>query len=186
MTMEWAVETRRLKLLRLLAGWLAAVGFLSVAPLAPAWTRWARGFLASVLSRAEAAAQCLVFIQAREIARKSGGDVDRAWLVRHVDLPSACALDAPPSLATLRRRIIALRRVLKTLPRHAMRLLRRMAAGCDGHERREQVETARAVGLIRAGQCHPLRVWHPPESRLLLRIFYLPPASGRRVLAWLF
>jgi len=49
--MERALETQRLKLLRVLAGLVLAVAFVSGAPLSRDFSRWARGVVASVLSR---------------------------------------------------------------------------------------------------------------------------------------
>ncbi len=171
--MERAVETQRLKLLRLLAGWLAVVAFLSAAPISPAWTLWVRSFLSSVLARAEAAAQCLIFVEARRIAQARGGEVDPAWLSqRHFELLSVCD-GTPPSLAVLRRRLVALRGLLNSLPRRGLRLLRRMTAGydADGVSDQDAPEARRRLdGMAANSQWCPQTVWHPPEAGLPIRI----------------
>lgn len=133
MEIERAIETQRLKLLRLLAGLFTAVALLSVGPIAPAWSRWVRSFVFSVLERAEAAAQSLVLAQACLIARSNGCDVDRARLAqRHIRAMTVSDADDVPSLADLRRRIVALRALLKDLPRRSRRLLRRVIAWAGG------------------------------------------------------
>jgi len=97
---ERALETQRVKLLRLLTGWFAVVVLLSVGPFAA--PRWARVFLDDLLVRAEFAAQCLVRVSA-------GLQADACW-------------------AVLIRRMKALRRLLQDLPRYGRRMLRPLDA----------------------------------------------------------
>lgn len=124
MEFETALETQRLKLLRLLAGWLAAVAFLAALPFSPALSRWVGGVVLSVLARAEAAAQYLVIAQARLIAAQTGRAVDSE---RFSDfrIPSGADRASAGSLTDLRLRLEALRVLLEDLPRFALRLLRR-------------------------------------------------------------
>jgi len=85
---ERALETQRLRLLRMVAGLVVLVGFLSAHPVSRGFSIWTCRFVGSILSRAEAAARYLVIAQARMLK--------------------------------------ALRAILMDLPRHALRLLRRI------------------------------------------------------------
>ena len=55
-----ALETQRVKLLRLLAGWVFMLGILSGGPFALPVPRWVRAFFETLVIRAEYAAQSLV------------------------------------------------------------------------------------------------------------------------------
>jgi len=172
-TIERQIETQRRKLLRLVAGWLAVVAFMTAAPFAPSWTRWVRALLSSLLDRADAAAQCLLFVEARRIAEAHEGRVDQAWLSRQFDLLTARDADEPPSLAALRRRAMALRCLLDNLSRRAARLLGRMATWRVSEEgsNRHTPEAMRCLqGLFADGQCCPPNPWHPPRTALQFRI----------------
>jgi len=166
---EQALQTQRDALLRLLAGLFVAVAVISVAPIAPAWSRRVRSFVYSVLQRAEAAGQCLVLAQAYILARDHGGP---QGLVRP---PSRDPVEAPcfdaddlPSLAELRCRMNALRALLRNLPRSGRRLLGRMrkrstpvaSALLDRHgwPDAENVETFTPHQWCAPG------LWHPPET----------------------
>jgi hypothetical protein len=70
------MEIQRQKLLRLVAGLLVAVAFVSAGPFSCAVAAWVSSVVSSVLSRAEAAAQCLVIVQARIIAARTGSAVN--------------------------------------------------------------------------------------------------------------
>ncbi len=123
MEIERALETQRVKLLRLLTGWFAVVVLLSVGPFAA--PRWARVFLDDLLVRAEFAAQCLVRVSA-------GLQADARWAVV-AEVPSLSesdSVDGVPSTAVLIRRMKALRRLLQDLPRYGRRMLRPL----DAHE----------------------------------------------------
>jgi len=161
-----ALETQRLRLLRLLAGLLIAVAFASVAPIAPAWSRRVRAFVVSVLQRAELAAQNLVFVQACVMAAERGvgyspSCVGSQFVVRPFDD------DALPTLNELRQRLNALSRLLDVLPRHAERMLRRMKRSLDsGATSLIWFRAARdvPVGAVHgANQWHALEFWHPPR-----------------------
>lgn len=146
MGFERALDIQRLRLLRIIAGLVLLLGFLSVGPVSRGFSVWACGFVGSVLARAEAAARYLVIAHAYRLAARGGFDVDRKQL-------AACAArvsiaDADVSLADCQRRLRVLRMVLKDLPRAALRLLRQI------------VKQARRTGAERA-------FLPAPEVRLL-------------------
>ena len=122
--MERAIETQRLRLLRLVAGLLVAVGFLSVGPVSRVFSEWACGFVGSVLSRAELASRYLVIVQARRIMAERDIALDFSLHLKRLPL----AFDTPEAVsrADCRSRLMALQAVLRDLPRHALRLLRRI------------------------------------------------------------
>ena len=123
MNVERALETQRVKLLRLLTGWFAVVVLLSAGPLALPLPVWFRSFLAGVLTRAEFAAQCLVRVSVCLQAHGGGCgayDVPRSDFALGSDEELR---DALPSSEVLIRRMNALRDLLENLPRHARRLL---------------------------------------------------------------
>ena len=171
MEMERAIETQRLALLRLLAGWQIAVAVLTAAPFAPAFTRWVCGLVFSVLLKAEAAAECLVFVQARLIASERGGSVDLAWPSR-TGIGRSGDVDEPPCPAELCRRLKALRRLLDDLPKHGRRLLRRIQAARDASAvavRLSDQDAALSGGRtvrFAAHQCALRAPWHPPRLAL--------------------
>ena len=116
--LERTLEIQRLRLLRLLTGWISVLGVLSFAPATLPLPRWIRAFFDRVLLRAELAAQFLVQVSALQQAT---GD-----LVAHVPRERAQSQQSVEVCSTqmLLRRMIALRDVLENLPRHARRLLR--------------------------------------------------------------
>lgn len=123
MNLERAMETQRVKLLRLLTGWFAVVAFLSAGPVSLPLPRWVRAYFADLLLRAELAAVYLVQVS----ARLQAGD---QWRVIQEPLSPFVRFDqsgqAVPSTAALLRRMRALRRVLQDLKRAGRRRLRRM------------------------------------------------------------
>ena len=125
MDLERGIETQRLKLLRLVAGLVVLLGLLSVGPVSRVFSVSVCAFVGSILSRAEAAAKYLVIAQARLIVARRGMNWDRS---RFSD-PRARIFVADQidvSLADCRARLKALRAVLMNLPRHALRLVRRI------------------------------------------------------------
>lgn len=125
--MERALETQRVKLLRLLVEWFAIVGFLSLGPLRVELPRWLRAFLASLLIRAELAAQNLICVAACVAANKGMG---QSAAPRVASLPYVKPNDSDdtvPSTQALIRRMKALRGLLENLSRHGLRMLRRRA-----------------------------------------------------------
>lgn len=159
------LETQRLALLRLVAGWLAGFAVLYVVPLAPAWSRRVRHYLHGLLQDAEAAAQFLVIARAHLIAKARGG---ADWPMLRPALPLSAPLangEEPPSMAELRARLRALRFLLRNLPRHGLRKLRRMAGDAP------KTDTAQHKAVPTPSRdCHtavsrwsPPRPWHPPD-----------------------
>ncbi len=128
MSIEQAIETQRLRLLRLVAGLLAAVVFLSVGPL----PRLFSSTVSYILIRAEAAAQYLLIAYAGLIVDKKQSAINRAQLLEYA--PAISLEEKAFSPVCLRRRLIALRKVLEDLPRYALRLLHRI----EKHIRRAQ------------------------------------------------
>jgi len=86
------------------------IGFLSVAPLTPAWSQRGRAFIASVLRRAEATVEQMIFVQAYLIAKRCGDD--GRWIAfADLSLTGQVFSDADnsaPSIANLRGRFLAL------------------------------------------------------------------------------
>ncbi len=115
MDLEQALETQRVKLLRLLAGWFALVGVLSAGPFQLPVPRWILAFFDTLLIRAELAAQYLltasIFLQGAGNAVVLG-DVPKPTMSR--------AEDDVPSPAELLRRMEKLRSLLENLPQHAL------------------------------------------------------------------
>ena len=126
--LERALETQRVKMLRLLTGWLVALALVSGGPLAVPLPRWVRAIFADLLVRAELAAQCLVQVSARLQAGHRWGVVEAAPS-SFAPIAAAFRDDDVPSTASLLRRMGLLRRLLQNLPRFGRRLLRRVDAG---------------------------------------------------------
>lgn len=116
--LERSLETQRVRLLRLLAGWIAVLGVLSFGPVAIPSPRWVRAFFDRLLIRAELAAQFLV--RATALTQATSGLVATAPLEIARD-PQAFEV---PSAQALFARIEALRDILENLPRTARRSLR--------------------------------------------------------------
>lgn len=122
--MEQALETQRLKLLRLLAGLAVALGLLSLAPAVSMLPRWVRSYVASVLVRAESAVHSLVIVAACGLlrAQTSGASVGLSF----PSLPIEALPEETPSTAALFHRIKMLQAMLGDLPRQAERMVARM------------------------------------------------------------
>jgi len=177
---ERSLETQRLKLLRIVAGLLFAIGFLSVGPVSRGFSVWVCGCVESVLSRAELAARYLVIAQARLIAAQHGLDFDV-----HRFSETLAPVDAPlgtePSVAECRARLWALRAVLMNVRRHALRVLRRIE---------KQVSDSNRVSPPRFDPCRSstlcarrraaVRIERPPDKgRFALML--IPSLPGCRV-----
>ena len=125
MDLERAIETQRLRLLRIVAGLLVAVGVLTIGPVSCRFSDWVLGFVRSILSRAETAARYLVIAQARLMSSRGGMDIDQSQF--SVSIASVFVAEAADvSLPDCRERLNALLAVLTHLPRHAARLIRRI------------------------------------------------------------
>ena len=127
MDLERALEMQRVKLLRLLTGWFALMALVSGGSLAFPLPRWARSFFVDLIVRAEFGAQCLVRVSAHLQAGER-------WALAENSVSSFPVLEAGdagedvPSTAALIRRMKALRRLLRDVPRYARRLLRPLVA----------------------------------------------------------
>lgn len=122
MDLERALETQRVRLLRLLTGWFAVVALLSGGPFALPLPRWVRAFLSEMLTRAEYAAQCLVLVSAGLQAKGERGGA--GLRVSAPPLQQHQSGAGVPTTVALIRRMKALRRLLQDLPRRGRRLLR--------------------------------------------------------------
>ncbi len=179
--MERALEVQRHKLLRVLAGLVLAVGFLSAGPVSHAFSRWAREGLSSVLSRAELAAQYLVVVQARLIAERSGESLD---LQKMIDIAhsNSARVGSEDSVCGLRRRLRAMQTLLNDLPRRGQRLLRRIEGVI-----RQVVSDALSLLCLEPQQSFdnawriaPTRVERPPDKRCLEVMVKSPPSGYGR------
>lgn len=129
MVAERALETQQNALLRLLARWLAFFEFVSGGPFAVPLPRWVRAFFDTLLIRAELAAQYLLIASASIQARRSGLVFEGFKANKVSRLENRISVlshkDAVPSSAGLRRRMIALRTLLKNLRGEARRLMQK-------------------------------------------------------------
>ncbi len=167
---ERALETQRVKLLRLLAGWISVVAFVTAGPFVGELPRWFRSFLESVLMRAEYAAQNLVFVSAC-LSAKTGlqGALEGPASLQPDDRCEVNEAEtAVPSTEALLRRMKALLTLLQDLPRHGMRSARsvskREPARTARHgisEDREQTSETSALLIWRVAMP---RVERPPDK----------------------
>ena len=138
MDVERALETQRMKLLRLLARWAVVLEILAGGPLALPVPRWVRAFIDTLLTRAEYAAQILVKVSGR--LQSTSGLADPINAPR----PLCPQTDDAPSVQALIRRIAALREMLENLPRHARRLLRVRIIACDSFDWSKRLDFTQA------------------------------------------
>jgi len=118
---ERTLETQRLRLLRLVAGLVLLIGFLSVGPVSRGFSVAICRYVGSVLSRAEMAARYLVIAQAHRMVALGAFQGQRsqiseslahAFVKTHADVsPSEC-----------QRRLKALRALLLDLPARDARI----------------------------------------------------------------
>ena len=125
MDFERAIDTQRHRLLRLVAGLLVLVGFLSVGPVSRGFSDWVCRYVGPRLSRSEAAARYLLIAHARRTAARCGDAIDHDQFADCI-ASVRVADDADISLSACRSRLWALRALLMNLPQQAARLLRRM------------------------------------------------------------
>ncbi len=162
MNIDAAYETQRLKLLRLLAGLVYVLAFVSVLPVASVMPVRVRAYVASVLDRAEAAADCLVIVAASLLfgyRMPPENDLPMPLNAERMD-------ERDVSAECLLQRIVALKTVLENLPRYAKRLVRRCAEPRE--ERSFELSVMAFCGLkdaLRAGQLLLPRVERPPDKR---------------------
>ena len=183
MDIERYITTRRLRLLRLTAWMLLALGFVLSAPFSNACRLRLREFVFSILTKAEAAAQLLVIVQARAVARRSGLSVDFTRSLQAVDVTMTDALfshEDLPTLSMLRRRLRVLRAVLENLPRHSLRLLRRMIGKNSDHKSHADNPLRSRGGSRCAWRLVLRRVERPPDKAVLPALPRLIPPLRTR------
>jgi len=156
---------------------LLVVGFFSVGPVSRGVSDWVARYVLSILSRAEAAARCLVMTQACIIAARGGLAVDRKLLSESV-APEFSADYSDVSLTECQRRLTDLRAVLMDLPRHALNLLRRI----EKHMRRAQrtarplrCPTPRLSASLSGWQLGINRIERPPDKAWPISSNFSPP-----------
>jgi len=176
--MERAIDTQRLRLLRLVAGLLVAVGILSVGPVSRGFSIWACEFVGSILSRAEVATRYLVVAQARRIAALRGGTVEMSRFSVPF-APEFPLCETQTTVRDLRLRLRALQAVLTNLPRHALRLMRRI-----GKRRRSGAQVSPRPSTLFSGTLFDwrlagIRIERPPDSILCTSFPILPPSGFR-------
>jgi len=180
---ETALETQRLRLLRLVAGLIVLLGVLSVGPVSRGFSSWTCHFVGSILSRAEAAARYLVIAHAHRMVARSGLDVERSQISGTL-ASSFAADDAVVSVSECLRRLTVLRGVLMDLPRAALRLLRRIEK-----QGRRAMQTHRPPFCADTDFSASLRDWRlagtrierPPDQDTPVMIpCNLPPEPGGR------
>jgi len=157
---EQALETQRLKLLRLLARWAVMLGVLSVGPVALPVPCWVRAFFETLVIRAEMATKNLVRVSA--CLQVTGGVMVAA------SQPRACSDQGMvvPSAQDLLRRVNTLRDRLENLSCVARRLLCvRMIAGAafDFSAPSHLFAAPKRVAMTRADWVLP-RVERPPDK----------------------
>ncbi len=165
MDFERALETQRLRLLRLVAGLVVLVGVLSLGPVSKGFSGWTCRFVGSILSRAETAARYLAIAQVRMMLARSGMELNqrqisdslaRAYAPDDVDL----------SLLECRRRLRGLCAVLEDLPRFALRLLRwieKQTRRASGTLRVSPFPDGRLVPSLSDWQLAGARIERPPD-----------------------
>ena len=181
MDFERTIETQRLRLLRLVAGLVVLVGFLSVGPVSRRFSIWTCRYVGSVLSRAETAARYLVIAQAHRMVADSGFDVDRRQIsdcLTHAFV----ADEASVSVSACKRRLKVLRAVLTNVPHHALRLLRRIekwSRRAMGVERASPCPDARLSASLCERRLAGIRIERPPDRDLPVSHLTQPPPGYR-------
>jgi len=180
--MERALEIQRVKLLRLLAGWFAIVGFLSAGPLRLELPRWMRAFFAALLIRAEFAAQSLVWVAACVAAKKTASPSTQLHAASLPFIKPIASGDPVPSTQALLHRMKALMALLENLPRHGLRLLRRRVRGKSKQPRlAAEWRSDSGSSLSRVRGLADQRIDRPPDKARLAKPAFessLPNAGG--------
>lgn len=181
MDIERTIETQRLRLLRLVAGLVVLAGFLSVGPVSRVFSVSICGFIGSILSRAEAAVRYLLIAQAYAMIERGGIALDRSHFSE--TLAHAVPVDETDmSPFECRRRLKALHSVLMDLPRHALRLIRRIERrmglmACS--DRLSPREDARLAAPLRDRRPAPRRIERPPDKTLSAFAVFRPSPEFR-------
>jgi len=179
--MERALETQRLRLLRLLAGLVFALALVPLAPAVSMVPRWIRSYVSSVLARMESAADGLVIVSAYLLFRHRAA---AALAARPIDPPHVEVIPEDGfSVDHLLSRISALRAKLNNLPRHARRLIQRCSE--------KEVSPSRIPFLIAPEDfatdqaVRSARIDRPPDKGIRFeKALELPLHRGGRSLAW--
>jgi hypothetical protein len=172
LTTEYAINTQRLALIRLLAGWEVVIGVMSLPIFSGAVARRVLGFVSSLLSRAELAAGYLVVATVQNLSARGVITVAGFKTKAQTDAMAARlfgAVHEPEASLTVRevqRRIWALRRILANLPRAALRLLRKLSKDGRAHKAdapycSTPVDGAMAKAALRQDR----RVERPPDKQ---------------------
>jgi len=178
-----ALETQRLRLLRLLAGLLCVVQFVSLAPVISVLPFRIRLYVSSILDRAEAAADCLVIATASTLFRYRA-PVQAGEFLLPLDTESVTTSYA--SADDLLHRITVLRAILRNLPLHAKRLAQRgKRTSADAravHPMRDATTGVRFLNF--ASEAFLSRLELPPERQLRVVRFSISnensPSISRR------
>ena len=182
MDFERTLETQRLKLLRIVAGLVVVVGVLAIGPVSRRFSDWTLGFVESILSRAEAAAQYLIIAQAGLMASRSGSDIDQSRISERLARVSVVD-ETNVALSECRRRLKGLRAVLFDISGHAARLLRRiekqMRRALCGVQRSSWPEQTVGSALL-DWHLPTIRIERPPDKPDFASLFFLPPSETRR------
>ncbi len=186
MDFERALETQRLKLLRLVAGLVVLVGVLSLGPISRGFSITVCRFVGAMLSRAETAAQYLVIAQARLMDSRSGMAIGQSQFSESL-ARAFPAEEKDVSLSDCRERLKALLAVLTHLPRHAARLIRRIEKQMRDSARTYPLSPHSdecLSGVLDGLRLVGPRIERPPDKGLLVSsFFHLPPNSGREAQA---
>lgn len=166
MTTEQTLETLRLRLLRLVAGLLFVLGFLSVGAGSRGFSDWVFGYVGSVLSRAELAVRYLLIAQAKALGSQRGYEATHAMLSEALAQTRPVPEDTL-TLADCRARLRALQAVLENVPRHALRLLRRISRQICGTGFAEALSLETwGCTFLRGWRLAAQRIERPPDKRL--------------------
>ena len=187
MDLERALETQRVKLLRLLTGWIAVAGFVSGGSFVLPLPQELRRFFNGLLIRAELAGQYLAraseSLQSREVGIVSG------VLARPV---ASHSTDDAPSSADLVRRMVALRDLLESLTWMLRKPRERRSDGWVAHPLYCDKLLDRYTGTICAEitrfekpEPHAPRAERPPDPIRRFEFYYRAftpsqPWGGRR------
>jgi len=134
------INSQRIALLRLLAGWEVVLAVLPCAALCGSVSLRLRGFLAAMVFRAELATGYLVVATLRGLIRRGAVQADGFDAAEQVEALAVSLIktadwpDEALSVHRLRLRLRALKRDLADLPRAALRMLQMLADTVDADE----------------------------------------------------
>ena len=162
MDLDRALETQRLKLLRLLTGWIVILEVLSLCSLGLPLPRWVRAFFETLLLRAEWATQCMVRVSACVTFQQAWDAAnDRQRLA-----PRGDRADDVPTARALLQRMAIVRKMLDDLPGYARRLLRVPTVVGEAFDFRAAVHVCgtRDHAMAINSDWTPPRVERPPDN----------------------